>query len=82
MSCDSICLCALNQLDGADLKACQTADVAPDAPGYCYLDAVKGEVQAGSAALAQDCVGAAPRRIRFTGGAPAESSLALLYCPE
>jgi hypothetical protein len=82
MSCGSICLCALNQLNGADLKTCQTADVAPEAPGFCYLDAVQGEVQAGSAALARDCVGAAPRRIRFTGGAPAESSLALLYCPE
>jgi hypothetical protein len=82
MSCDAICLCGLAQLDGADLTACQTAAIAPDAPGFCYLDAVKGEVQAGSAALAADCVGAAPRRIRFTGGAPAAGSLALLYCPE
>jgi len=81
MSCDSICLCALSQLDGANLTACQTADVVPDVPGFCYLDAVKGEVHAGSAALAHDCVGAAPRRIRFTGGAPAPSSLSLLYCP-
>jgi hypothetical protein len=82
MSCDSLCLCELTQLDGADLTACQTADQAPDAPGFCYLNAVQGEVHAGSAALAQDCVGAAPRRIRFTGGTPAESSIALLYCPE
>jgi len=82
MSCDFICLCALDQLDGANLTACQTADVTPDVPGFCYLDAVKGEVHAGSPALAQDCVGAAPRRIRFTGGAPAASSLSLLYCPQ
>lgn len=82
MSCDALCLCELNQLSGADLTACQTADQVPDAPGFCYLNAVQGEVHAGRAALAQDCVGAAPRRIRFTGGAPAESSIALLYCPE
>jgi hypothetical protein len=82
MSCDALCLCELKQLDGADLTACQTADQAPDTAGFCYLDAVEGEVNAGSSTLAQDCVGAAPRRIRFTGGAPAESSLALLYCPE
>jgi hypothetical protein len=82
MSCDSLCLCELTQLDDADLTACQTADQAPESPGFCHLNAVQGEVQAGSAALAHDCVGAAARRIRFTGGAPAESSIALLYCPE
>ena len=82
MSCDSLCLCELTQLSGADLTACQTDDQVPEAPGFCYLNAVQGEAHAGRAALAQDCVGAAPRRIRFSGGAPAESSIALLYCPE
>jgi len=82
MSCQALCLCELTQLDGANLTECQTADQAPEVPGFCYLNAVKGEVHAGSAALAQDCVGASPRRIRFTGGAPAQSSIALLYCPE
>jgi hypothetical protein len=82
MACDSLCLCELTQLDGANLTACQNADVPPDVPGFCYLNAVKGEAHAGTATLAQACVGAAPRRIRFTGGAPAESSLALLYCPQ
>ena len=80
MACDGICLCQLTQLDGADLQACQTADTPPDAPGFCYLDAVKGEAHAGTAALAADCVGAAPRRIRFSGGAPAAGSIAVLYC--
>jgi hypothetical protein len=82
MSCDALCLCELKQLDGADLQACQTADAPPDAPGFCYLNAVPGEVHAGDSDLAHDCVGAAPRRIRFSGGAPAEASIALLYCPE
>jgi hypothetical protein len=82
MSCDALCLCELTQHTGADLTACQTADQAPEAPGFCYLNAVKGEVHAGLAALAQDCVGAAPRRMRFTGGAPASGSIALLYCAE
>jgi hypothetical protein len=82
MSCDSLCLCELTQLSGAELTACQTADQVPETPGFCYLNAVSGEVHAGSSALAHDCVGASPRRIRFTGGAPAESSIALLYCPE
>jgi hypothetical protein len=82
MSCDALCLCELTQHAGADLTACQTADEAPEVPGFCYLNAVNGEVHAGKATLAQDCVGAAPRRIRFTGGAPASGSIALLYCAE
>ncbi len=79
--CDSLCLCELTQHDGSDLAACQNADAAPDAPGFCYLNAVSGETHAGKAELARDCVGPAPRRIRFTGGAPG-NSLALLYCPQ
>ena len=82
MSCDALCLCELTQLDGANLTACQNDDQAPDVPGFCYLNAVTGEAHAGKASLAEDCVGAAPRRIRFTGGAPAQSSIALLYCAE
>jgi hypothetical protein len=82
MSCDSLCLCELTQHSGADLTECQTADQAPEAPGFCYLNAVNGEVHAGKASLAEDCVGAAPRRVRFTGGAPASGSIAVLYCAE
>lgn len=82
MSCEALCLCELTQLDGADLTACQNDDQSPNVPGFCYLNAVTGEAHAGKASLAEDCVGAAPRRIRFTGGAPAQSSIALLYCAE
>jgi hypothetical protein len=78
--CADLCICELEQLDGAELTACQNDDTPPDAPGFCYLNAVPGETHAGRAELAQDCVGPAPRRIRFTGGAPG-TSLALLYCP-
>jgi hypothetical protein len=81
MSCDALCVCALDQLTGSDLKECQTSAVVPQVPGFCYLNAVEGEVKVGSPELARDCVGGAPRRIRFSGGAPAESSIALLYCP-
>ncbi len=79
--CGALCLCELTQHEGADLLACQTEATPPDAPGFCYLDAVNGETQAGDAGLAADCVGAAPRRIRFSGGAPA-GGIALLYCAE
>jgi hypothetical protein len=81
VSCESLCLCELAQLKDSDLVACQTAAEPPDVPGFCYLNAVPGEAHAGDPALASDCVGAAPRRIRFSGGAPA-TSVALLYCPE
>jgi hypothetical protein len=81
MSCDALCVCALDQLTGTDLKECQTSAVVPQVPGFCYLNAVDGEVKVGAPELARDCVGGAPRRIRFSGGAPAESSIALLYCP-
>jgi hypothetical protein len=79
-SCEDLCLCELQQLTGADLEACQTATEPPDVPGFCYLNAVPGEANVGDAELASNCVGAAPRRIRFAGGAPA-TSVALLYCP-
>jgi hypothetical protein len=80
--CDALCFCELTELEGAELEACQTEDEPPNVPGFCYLNAVPGEAQAGDADLAAECVGAAPRRIRFAGGAPAESSIALLYCPD
>jgi hypothetical protein len=80
--CEAVCLCELQQLEGADLVACQTADAAPITPGFCYLDAAAGETQAGKASLARDCVGSAPRRIRFSGAAPPASSVSLLYCPD
>ena len=82
LPCADVCMCELKQLEGAELSACQNQDEPPSAPGYCYLSAVPGEDNAGSAAQAADCLGAAPRRIRFSGGAPRESSVALLYCPE
>jgi hypothetical protein len=81
MACDDLCLCELQQLQGDQLEACQTAPEPADAPGFCYLNAVPGEAPAGDAELAADCVGAAPRRIRFSGGAPG-GSIALLYCAE
>jgi hypothetical protein len=81
MACENLCLCELQQLSGADLQSCQTAAQAPDVPGFCYLNAVPGETPAGDAELAAECVGSAPRRIRFSGGAPAES-IALLYCAD
>jgi hypothetical protein len=81
ISCESLCLCELQQLQDADLVACQTAAEPPNVPGFCYLNAVPGEAHAGDPELASDCVGVAPRRIRFSGGAPG-TSIALLYCAE
>ena len=79
--CDNLCICELKQHDGADLTTCQNAQEPPESPGFCYLNAVSGEMNIGDPNLAKDCVGAAPRRIRFSGGAPG-NSLALLYCAE
>jgi hypothetical protein len=80
--CDALCFCELTQLEGVELEACQTQVEVPDVPGFCYLNAVPGEVQVGDPELAAECVGTAPRRIRFAGATPAESSIALLYCPD
>jgi hypothetical protein len=80
LPCSEICLCELEQRSGGELAACQTQSEAGGTPGYCYLSAAAGEPQFGSAGLASDCIGGAPRRIRFVGGAPAAGSLPLLYC--
>jgi hypothetical protein len=81
MACENLCLCELQQLSGAELESCQTDPETPDVPGFCYLNAVPGEVHAGDAELAAECVGAAARRIRFSGDAPA-ANIALLYCAD
>lgn len=39
-ACESMCLCALNQYDGSDLRTCQSSSMSPVGlrPGFCYVD--------------------------------------------
>lgn len=79
-ACDSLCLCELPQLSGADLDSCQNTLEPLRTTGYCYINAEPGEPHLGNPDLVHHCSSAERRRIRFTGAAPTPDSLVFLAC--
>ena len=79
--CSSFCFCALPQLSGEALQACQNAQQPPDEPGFCYINAQLDEVNVGAPELVADCSADSKRLIRFVGDeVPATGSAAFLVC--
>ena len=80
-SCDSYCLCEIQQLSDADLEACQNDEQVPnDAFGFCFID---GSSESVNPNLVRSCPGYAKRALRFAGdGAVTPGAFALLSCPE
>lgn len=78
-------MCALEQLDGAALGACQLDVEAPvtladgtAVHGYCYIDANTAP-PTGNTALVGDCIPA--RRLRYAGqGEPQRGAGVFLRC--
>lgn len=66
VDCDSYTKCHIDQLSGADLKACQTELDYPDSsiPGFCYIDAAQ---ELGNEALLTGCPATEQRKLRFVG---------------
>ncbi|MGC4091498.1 MAG: hypothetical protein QM756_27190 [Polyangiaceae bacterium] len=79
-SCDSLCVCALTQLTGSALSACQNDASAPaGSAGFCYLDQA---ASLGSASLLEDCPVDRKRRLRFVGSdVPRPGSASYVLCP-
>jgi hypothetical protein len=79
-TCESLCVCELEQVATADLEACQNDAAVPvNLSGYCYLDRDKG---LGSASLVESCPVDRKRRLRFVGAdVPRAASSTYVLCP-
>jgi hypothetical protein len=79
-SCESLCVCGLEELAPSALPACQNDAVVPAGlAGYCYIDTDKG---LGSAKLVESCPVDRKRRLRFVGtDLPRAGSSTYVLCP-
>jgi hypothetical protein len=78
VDCSDFCLCAIIQLEGSALTACQNDSTATDPPGFCYIDPSQN---AGAAELVSDCPETTKRRFRFLGSdTPATDALTFIAC--
>jgi hypothetical protein len=80
-TCEGLCRCALPQLAGSQLTACQNDASELSSVGFCYLDDERGEPNIGRPALLADCPQGEHRDLRLLGGAPSEQTISLLACP-
>ncbi|HET9934487.1 MAG TPA: hypothetical protein VFQ35_27475 [Polyangiaceae bacterium] len=77
-ACDAVCVCALDQLDGAALASCQNDEQPNAPPGFCYVDPSQG---VGSAELVRDCTTSDARRLRYVGERfPGNGSAWMIAC--
>jgi hypothetical protein len=79
LPCEAYCLCAIPQLSGAALDACQAGEsVAGATPGFCYIDPAQGF---GSENAVAACPDSQKRLLRFTGDdVPAKESMTFVDC--
>lgn len=79
-SCDSLCVCEIDQIATAARSACQNdATVPADSAGFCYLDAAR---QLGDPELLESCPVDRKRRLRFVGSdIPLPGSATYVFCP-
>jgi hypothetical protein len=78
IDCNALCLCELEQLEGAELAACREGTETPESHGYCYVDPEQG---LGSERLVAECRATQRRKIRFVGeGMPKNRSVVTIAC--
>ncbi len=80
VSCSSLCLCELPQLEGDALGECQSSSQPPTEPGFCYIAAGPNEPQVGNPALVRNCPADSKHVIRFVGDTPAPNSHVFISC--
>jgi hypothetical protein len=85
VSCDSFCLCEIQQFGGDPLRRCQRdASTPTDIYGYCYVDpaaATDPAEKAAQDAIVASCPDTQKRLLRFAGdGVPAKGAVALIAC--
>ncbi len=85
-ACETFCLCALEQYEGADLSTCLSAPNPPTdiAPGFCYVDPAQASDASLSLAESQvvaSCPSAQKRLIRFLGSdSPQKGAIVTIAC--
>jgi hypothetical protein len=79
LPCEAYCVCAIPQLSGAALDACQAGEFDPEAtPGFCYIDPAQGF---GSENAVAACPDSQKRLLRFTGAdVPSKSGMTFIDC--
>ena len=78
-ACDELCVCAIEQMSGAGLEACQGEPSLPlELAGFCYVDPAQGF---GEPELVSGCPVGRKRRLRFLGeGVPRDGASTFLLC--
>ena len=80
VSCNSYCMCELQQFTGDELNDCRTIDPDPGSKqyGYCYVQEGK---DGANPSLTADCPDTQPQIIRFMGNdVPRPRALAFIAC--
>ncbi|HET9932407.1 MAG TPA: hypothetical protein VFQ35_17000, partial [Polyangiaceae bacterium] len=86
VACESLCLCALDQYEGSELLACQSAPTPPSAiaSGFCYVDPAQASEPTLSLAESQvvaNCPSSQKRMVRFLGAdTPAKDAVVSIAC--
>jgi hypothetical protein len=80
-ACDELCVCGIEQVEGAELESCQNdSAVAADLAGFCYIDAAAG---LGNAELVRECPVGRKRRLRLVGqGVPRDGASTFVSCTD
>ncbi|HEX6277837.1 MAG TPA: hypothetical protein VFZ53_32565, partial [Polyangiaceae bacterium] len=80
VSCDSYCMCEIQQFTGGELATCREEEIDPGDQqyGYCYVEEGKDNAHP---ALTADCPDTQPQIIRFMGtDVPRPRALAFIAC--
>jgi hypothetical protein len=81
-ACGDVCVCQIPELQGSDLQGCQNDAVAPERPGFCYINAQRDEPNIGNPELIADCSPDSKRLLRFIGGTPPRGSQVFVRCEQ
>ncbi|HLV19693.1 MAG TPA: hypothetical protein VKZ49_02385, partial [Polyangiaceae bacterium] len=76
--CSDMCLCEIEQTQGASLEACQNADTNGGFTGFCYVDPEAGA--GNNPALVANCPPAERRIVRFGRGTPQAGATTVIAC--
>ena len=75
-----LCVCEIEQYEGADLDACRTELAEPSNPGFCYVDAAPGTDEDARSAVVAGCPADARRILRLGRGLAEEGSTLYFAC--
>jgi hypothetical protein len=76
----NLCVCEIEQYEGADLDACRTELAEPEKSGFCYVDARPGADEDARAAVVAGCPADARQILRLGQGLAEEESTLYFAC--